>query len=85
MLKKEKEARKWLQDLNKSFILHWYGYTYIVPSSRYNDCSSSLYWLQECGTLPWKTFDDFSKWMFAARLVTLPMMCSWRSNLKTCL
>ena len=40
-------------------------------------------WLQEYATFPWKTFDDFSKWLYAGRLVTLPMMCSCQINLKT--
>ena len=68
--------------LNKSSILHWYGYSYIIPSTSNKDYTSSL-WLQEYATFPWKTFDDFSKWLYAGRLVTLPMMCSCQINLKT--
>ncbi|CAF1492750.1 unnamed protein product [Rotaria sp. Silwood1] len=34
-------------------------------------------------TFPWKKFEDFSKWFYAGRLVTLPMMCSCKTNLKT--
>ncbi len=51
---KEKEACKWLKDLNRNSLLHWY-----------------------------ETFDDFSRWLYAALIVTLPMMCSCRTNLKT--
>ena len=46
------------------------------------DYLSSL-WLQEYSTLSWKDFDDFAKCLFAGRLVTLPMSCTCRSNLKT--
>jgi len=78
----EKQAWKWLKDFNKSSILHWYGYSYIIPSTSNKDYTSSL-WLHEYATFPWKTFDDFSKWLYAGRLVTLPMMCSCQVNLKT--
>ena len=78
----EKQAWKWLEDLNKSSILHWYGHSYIIPSTSNKDYSSSS-WLQEYATFPWKTFDDFSRWFYAGRLVALPMMCTCRTNLKT--
>jgi hypothetical protein len=71
-----------LKDLNQGSILHWYQHSYIVPSTKNKDYSSSL-WLQEYGTLPWKKFDDFSRWLYGGRLITLPMMCSCRLNLKT--
>ncbi|CAF4881795.1 unnamed protein product [Rotaria sp. Silwood1] len=57
----EKQAWKWLKDLNKNSIFHWHKYA----------------------TFPWKKFEDFSKWFYAGRLVTLPMMCSCKTNLKT--
>ncbi|CAF1550482.1 unnamed protein product, partial [Rotaria sordida] len=78
----EKQAWKWLKDLNKNSIFHWHSYSYIVPSTSNKDYSSSL-WLQEYATFPWKKFEDFSKWFYAGRLVTLPMMCSCKTNLKT--
>jgi hypothetical protein len=58
---------------------HWYAYSYIVPSMKNKDYLSSL-WLQEYSTLSWKDFDDFAKYLFAGRLVTLPMSCTCRSN-----
>jgi len=61
--------------------LHWYRHSYILPSTSNKDYKSSL-WLKEYGILPWKSFDDFSRWLFAGRLVTLPMLCSCRTNLK---
>ncbi len=78
----EKEGWKWINDLNKNSILHWYAHSYIVPSMKNKDYLSSL-WLQEYSTLSWKDFDDFAKYLFAGRLVTLPMSCTCRSNLKT--
>jgi hypothetical protein len=48
---KEKEAWKWLKDLNRDSLLHWYGHSYIVPSTRNKHYGSSM-WLQEYGTLP---------------------------------
>ena len=70
-----------LKNLNKSSILHWYGHSYFIPSTSNKDYSSSS-WLPESITFPWKTFDDFSRWFYAGRLVTLPMMCGCRTNLK---
>ena len=78
----EKQAWKWLKNLNKSPILHWYGHSYIIPSTGNKDYSSSS-WLQEYTTFSWKTFDELSRWFYAGRLVTLRMMCSCRTNLKT--
>jgi len=57
-------------------------YRCIIPSTSNKDYTSSL-WLHEYATFPWKIFDDFSKWLYAGRLVTLPMMCSCQVNLKT--
>ncbi len=82
IVQQEKEAWKWLKDLDKKSMLHWYGHTYIVPSTRNPDHNSSL-WLKQYATFSWQSFDDFSRWLFAGRLVTLPMMCSCRNNLKT--
>jgi hypothetical protein len=81
-VEREKENWKWLKDLNKNSILHCYGHLYIAPSTKNKDFSTSC-WLQDYATLPWKKFDDFSRWIYAGRLVTLPMSCSCRTNLKT--
>ena len=37
----EKQARKWLKHLNKSFILHWYGHSYFISSTSNKDYGSS--------------------------------------------
>jgi hypothetical protein len=70
----EKEAWKWLKNFDKSSIFRWYAHSYITPSTRNKDYSSS-FWLHEYATFPWKTFNDFSRWFYACRLVTLPIMC----------
>ena len=62
--------------------MHWYGHSYIILSTSNKDYGLSS-WLQEYTTFPWKTFDDISRWFYAGRLVTLPMMCSCRTNLET--
>ena len=78
----EKLASKWRTDLNKVSIVHWYGHSYIVPSSK-SEYYPASWWLHEDGTLPWTNFNDFSRWLFSGRLVTLPKLCSCRTNLKT--
>ncbi|CAF1351613.1 unnamed protein product [Didymodactylos carnosus] len=78
----EKEALTWLQSLDKKTILHWYGNSYIVPST-FNHQYNSMLWLQEYSTLPWTQWDNFPQWLKAGRLITIPMTCSCRSNLKT--
>ncbi|CAF3865067.1 unnamed protein product, partial [Didymodactylos carnosus] len=52
----EKEALTWLQSLDKKTILHWYGNSYIVPST-FNHQYNSMLWLQEYSTLPWTQWD----------------------------
>ncbi|CAF0933436.1 unnamed protein product [Didymodactylos carnosus] len=79
---REKEALTWLQSLDKKTILHWYGNSYIVPST-FNHQYNSMLWLQEYSTLPWTQWDNFPQWLKAGRLITIPMTCSCRSNLKT--
>ncbi|CAF1010377.1 unnamed protein product [Didymodactylos carnosus] len=79
---REKEALTWLQSLDKKTILHWYGNSYIVPST-FNHQYNSMLWLQEYSTLPWTQWDNFSQWLKAGRLITISMTCSCRSNLKT--
>jgi hypothetical protein len=81
-LQAEKEGWKWLAQLNKNSILYYYGHSYIVPSTNNKDFSTT-YWLQQYNTLPWTKFDDFSRWLYACRFITLPMLCTCRTNLKT--
>ncbi|CAF1260581.1 unnamed protein product [Didymodactylos carnosus] len=39
-------------------------------------------WLQQYHFIPWLTFDEFTRWLYSARLVSMPMMCSCKQNLK---
>ncbi|CAF1028358.1 unnamed protein product [Didymodactylos carnosus] len=81
-IKQEKVAWKWKNGLDKSSILYWYGHTHVVPSSYCKQYTSST-WLHAYNTMPWTQFDEFSSWLYAGRLVTIPMMCSCKTNLKT--
>ena len=62
--------------------MHWHEHSYIIPSISNKDSSSSS-WLREYATLPWKKFDDFSRWFYAGRLMPLPMMYNCQTNSKT--
>ena len=77
---KKKKGWKWLQDLEKNSTLYCYGSSYIVRSMR-NNHHNLLIWLQEYQS--WTSFDEFLNWLHAARLVTIPMTCTCRTNLKT--
>ncbi|CAF1158343.1 unnamed protein product, partial [Didymodactylos carnosus] len=40
-------------------------------------------WLQQHTTMSWQTFGEFSSWLYSGRLITIPMMCSCKTNLKS--
>ncbi|CAF1105875.1 unnamed protein product, partial [Didymodactylos carnosus] len=77
----EREAWKWLKNLNKSLIFHWYAQSFLVSSS-YSEHMDSSTWLQQYHFMPWSSFNEFSKWLYSGMLVIIPVMYLCKTNLK---
>ncbi|CAF1029452.1 unnamed protein product [Didymodactylos carnosus] len=78
----EAAAWKWLRDLDKNSLLPCYINSIVIPSS-YPSKMNAATWLQQYSLMPWSTFHDFSIWLFSGRLVTVPLICNCKPNLKT--
>ncbi|CAF1122089.1 unnamed protein product [Didymodactylos carnosus] len=77
----EREAWKWSKNLNKSLIFHWHARPFLVPSSSPEHMDSST-WLQQYHFIPCSSFNEFSRWLYSGRLVTISIMCACETNLK---
>ncbi|CAF1194899.1 unnamed protein product [Didymodactylos carnosus] len=78
----EAQAWKWLQGLGKNAVIHCYQHSYAIPSSHPSKMNANV-WLQQYTTMSWQIFDELSSWLYSGQLVTIPMMCSCKTNLKS--